>query len=211
MALKDIIKNLFAFNQKDPKNKKEEGTIGTKEISEPNITSSSENEIKAEDLLALLCAKIQESEKLSQQRKVDYENGLSYSYNLTLTNNTTIRPIQEAFTEDYPYLRLGFFLVQTGEKAKKEGGAIEHISSDTSLGKVRSFKGTSKIRIGGSDTPEDLEKRFRKETGLVIKICYNDEAGERYYISNDSSEYKIPIYEINETFKNNGYETADIS
>lgn len=139
------------------------------------------------------------------------ENGLAQSYNQNLLSDITVRRVQENFTEDYPYLRMGFFLVQTGKSADKSGGTISSISSDTLLGKIRSYKYSAKVNISGSDTPETLEKKFRDSTGLVIKICYNDEKGSRYYISKDQSNYTTKIYDLNEKFRKAGYHKADIS
>lgn len=153
----------------------------------------------------------EEEERKKKAAAAAREEGLNKGYIQTLDGDISIRKIQKNFTEDYPYLRLGFFMVQTGQKADREGGTISHINSDTLLGKVRSFRGYCKIRIGGSDTPESLEKKFRSESGLVIKICYNDKDDSRYYIGKDSDYYKKPIYDLNRKFKKSGYMRADIS
>ena len=153
----------------------------------------------------------EEQEIKARTAAAEREEALSKGYRQTLDPDITIWKVQKNFNEDYPYLRLGFFLVQTGQKADKEGGTISHIDSYTELGKIRSFKGECKIRIGASDTPEELEKKFRKESGLVIKVCYNDENDKRYYISKDNKNYKKALYDINSEFKKKGYKLADIS
>ena len=63
----------------------------------------------------------------------------------------------------------------------------------------------SKVVVAKSEStvptlPEQLEKAFRSQFGLVIKICYNDENDNRYYISKSNSEYKLPIGRLNKEF-----------
>lgn len=139
------------------------------------------------------------------------ERGLKNEFYVFLDPEYTIRDMQEKFNDEFNYLRIGVFQVQTGQKADKEGGQISPISENTLFSKVRSYKGDCNIIISGSDTPEDLEKRFRKDSGLVIKICYNDDENRRIYISKGSSLYKEALYDINTLFKDNGYYKAEIS
>lgn len=137
--------------------------------------------------------------------------GLKAGFTYRLRPEGTIRKLQEAFTEDYPYLRIGIYMVKTGEEAKRYGGTISSYDSDTCFGDIRSFKGECTLEINGNDTPKELELYFRKNSGLVIKICYNDENDKRYYISADDDEYNEYIYDINRKFRDEGYERADIS
>ena len=137
--------------------------------------------------------------------------GLKAGFTYRLRPGGTIRKLQEAFTEDYPYLRIGIYMVKTGEEAKRYGGTISSYDSDTCFGDIRSFKGECTLEINGNDTPKELELYFRKNSGLVIKICYNDENDKRYYISADNDEYNEYIYDINRKFRDEGYERADIS
>ncbi len=156
-----------------------------------------------------------EEVRIELQRETDAEaerrRGLADGFTYTLRSNGTIRGLQEAFTEDYPYLRIGVYMVKTGEEANRYGGEITSYDSDTRFGDIRSFKGDCKLEINGNDTPEELERYFRKNSGLVIKICYNDEDDHRYYISKDSENYTMYIYDLNRKFRDDGYEKADIS
>lgn len=148
-----------------------------------------------------------EREEAGNERR----RGLKQSFTYELSDSGTIRDLQEAFTEDYPYLRIGVYMVKTGQGADRDGGKISSIDSDTAFGDIRSFKGECEVEICGGDSPKDLEAHFRKVSGLVIKICYNDEDNHRYYISKDSDWYTEPIYDINCAFRDQGYEKADIS
>lgn len=136
-------------------------------------------------------------------------SGSSFTY--TLRDSGTVRKLQEAFTEDYPYLRIGVFMVKTAQGADRSGGTISSYDSETEFGDIRAFKGECKIRFTPESTPKSLEADFRKVSGLAIKICYNDEDDHRYYISKDNDEYTMGIAKINHIFRQRGYEKADIS
>ena len=153
----------------------------------------------------------QEEERQRRAEIEAREEELDAGFSYTLLSGGTIRELQEAFTEDYPYLRIGVFMVKTGQSADRFGGKISSYDSDTSFGDIRSFRGECKVSIEGRSTPQSLEKQFREVSGLVIKICYNDEEDNRYYISKDQSEYKKHICDINRDFRESGYNKADIS
>lgn len=150
-------------------------------------------------------------EEEARQEKAELEKELQKGFTITLGSDTTIRRIQEWFNEDFVYLRIGFYMVKTGQSADRDGGTITPYDRDMTLSQIRSFKGGGKIRIAGTDTPEQLEKAFRSQFGLVIKICYNDEDDSRYYISKSNSEHKLPIGRLNKEFRERGYNRADIS
>lgn len=149
-----------------------------------------------------------ERERESQRQREAMRNN---SFTLNLCSDVTIRDIQEVFTDEYPYLRIGFYMVKTAKQANTSGGTIESIDSDTYLGNIRSFKSDKRFTIYGKSTPKEIEAGIRSSTGLTVKLGYNDENDERYYISPQSRFYTTAICDINEEFRNNGYQRADIS
>ena len=101
-------------------------------------------------------------EEEARQEKAKLDRELQKGFTLTLCPDTTIRRIQEWFNEDFLYLRIGFYMVKTGQSADRDGGTITAYDRETTLSQIRSFKGSGgKIRIDGTDTPEQLEKAFR--------------------------------------------------
>lgn len=148
-----------------------------------------------------------EKEAAERERR----NTLASGFNYTLRPGGTVRALQEGFTEDYPYLRIGVFMVKTGQAADRYGDTIKSYDRNTTFGEIRSFKGECRVRIEGGSTPKSLEAEFRRISGLVIKICYNDENDHRYYVANDSAEYTTCIYDLNNRFREAGYYKADIS
>ena len=141
---------------------------------------------------------IMKAREEARQRK------LNKGYTLTLRGGTTIRKIQEHFGEDYPYLKLNFYLVKTAQGAKKSK-SISHIDADLTLDQVRSFRGECQIDIYGKSTPQSLEKEFRSKSGLVAKVCYETKEGKSFYISPQNELYTTCLYDINASLAANGY------
>lgn len=140
------------------------------------------------------------------------EELLEWSYTQSLYPELTIRRIQENFNEDFPFLRIAVYMVMTGKDADRKGGTIISIDSEDSLSSVRSYKnGNYEIEISAKDTPDSLERKFRAISGLVIKIGYNDEEDERFYISKNNKEHKMNLCDLSIEFKRRGYNFADIS
>ena len=135
----------------------------------------------------------------------------NYSFTLNLCSDVSIRAIQEFFTHQYPYLRIGFHLVKSAKQANTSGGTIESIDSQTCLGNIRSFKSDKRFTIYGKSTPKEIEEGIRSATGLTVKIAYNGKNDERYYISPQNRFYTTAICDINEELRSNGYQRADIS
>lgn len=147
----------------------------------------------------------------ANRAKENRRKGLNDGFTYTLRPEGTVRKLQEAFTDDYPYLRIGVYMVKTKQSADRDGSTISSYDSDTKFRDIRSFKAECEVSIDGNDTPKSLEAHFRKTSGLAIKICYNDENDERFYIGKDSKYYEMYIYDINKEFKDIGYYKADIS
>lgn len=127
-------------------------------------------------------------------------------FTLSFDGDDEIRTVMKEFNNNLPYLRLGFYMVQTGHGADKKGGSISAYDRDTLFRKIHSFKGGSyDIDIDSRTTPADLEKMFRNDSGLVVKVCYTDDENERYYISKDSDYYKMTLGKLNSLFDSKGY------
>ena len=89
---------------------------------------------------AIMEAERQKAIAEAKAREEARQRKLNEGYTLTLRGGTTIRKIQEYFGEDYPYLKLNFYLVKTAQDAKKSE-SISHIDADLTLDQVRSFRG----------------------------------------------------------------------
>lgn len=135
----------------------------------------------------------------------------NFSFTLFIYGDYTIEGAQRYFTDMFPYLNLGFYLVKTGDYADKHGGTIYPIDSDSQFSSIRAFKGDCDIKISGNDTPAQIESRFRRESGLVVKLGYKDAADNRFYISKDNYLYNKSLADISAEFHLKGYNKADIS
>lgn len=153
---------------------------------------------------AIMEAKRQKVTAEAKAREEARQRKLNKGYTLTLRGSTTIRKIQKYFGEDYPYLKLNFYLVKTAQDAKKSE-SISHIDADLTLSQVRSFRGNCQVEIYGKSTPQSLEKEFRSKSGLVAKVCYKTKEGESFYISPQNKLYTTCLYDINASLAANGY------
>lgn len=153
---------------------------------------------------AIMEAERQKAIAEAKAREEARQRKLNKGYTLTLRGGTTIRKIQKYFGEDYPYLKLNFYLVKTAQGAKKSK-SISHIDADLTLDQVRSFRGECQIDIYGKSTPQSLEKEFRSKSGLVAKVCYETKEGKSFYISPQNELYTTCLYDINASLAANGY------
>lgn len=153
---------------------------------------------------AIMEAERQKAIAEAKAREEARQRKLNKGYTLTLRGGTTIRKIQKYFGEDYPYLKLNFYLVKTAQDAKKSE-SISHIDADLTLSQVRSFRGNCQVEIYGKSTPQSLEKEFRSKSGLVAKVCYKTKEGESFYISPQNELYTTCLYDINASLAANGY------
>ena len=153
---------------------------------------------------AIMEAERQKAIAEAKAREEARQRKLNKGYRLTLRGGTTIRKIQEYFGEDYPYLKLSFFLVKTSQKAKN-GDIIYPIDPDLTLSQVRSFRGNCQVEIYGKSTPQSLEKEFRSKSGLVAKVCFTNQDGKSFYINSQNELYTTCLYDINASLAANGY------
>lgn len=153
---------------------------------------------------AIMEAERQKAIAEAKAREEARQRKLNKGYTLTLRGGTTIRKIQKYFGEDYPYLKLSFFLVKTSQKAKN-GDIIYPIDPDLTLSQVRSFRGNCQVEIYGKSTPQSLEKEFRSKSGLVAKVCFTNQDGKSFYINSQNELYTTCLYDINASLAANGY------
>ena len=150
-------------------------------------------------------AQAEQARKAEQARQAESAAQID-SFTLSFDGNDEIRTIMKKFNKHLPYLRLGFYMVQTGQAADKRGGSISAYSRDTLFKDIRSYRGGSyDVDIDSRTTPADLEKMFRSQSGLVVKVSYTDGENNRYYISKDNSHYKMTLGKLNSLFKEKGY------
>ena len=64
--------------------------------------------------------KRQQEQAEARAREAERERGLSQCFTLTLTRDMSIRSVQRYFTEDYPYLTIGFYLLKNRSRGQSE-------------------------------------------------------------------------------------------
>lgn len=86
---------------------------------------------------------------------------------ITITDQQTIRELQEKFSQTFPFLRLDFFLPGSGSLPK---AALRISDSSINLGSIRRNHTEGEIAISGKDTVHHIEEIFRKRFGLEAQI-----------------------------------------
>ncbi|MDE6467539.1 MAG: hypothetical protein K2L28_01425 [Muribaculaceae bacterium] len=158
---------------------------------------------KADDVIIEHNRKVKEYND-KQEAIASAEADLNARYWMEIDSGTEVRWIQKTFNEWFPYLRLGIFMVKTGQSADRNGDSISSYDLDTTMQQIRSFKSGGRLTIYGRSTPADVEREFRSRFGLVVKVCYTDPNKHRYYISKTASLYKKSLVEIERQFKKEG-------
>lgn len=150
---------------------------------------------------------IKEEERCREREakeKAQLERELNSSMWMEIDYDTEVQWILKTFNEWYPYLRLGIYMVKTGQAADRFGDTISSYDLNTTMRQIRSFKGGGRITIYGRSTPADIEKEFRNKSGLVVKVGYTDPSNHRYYISKGSNMHKMSLVKIEREFKKKG-------
>lgn len=158
---------------------------------------------KADDVIIEHNRKVKEhNDKMEAIARAEAD--LNAEYWMNIHSGTEVRWIQKTFNEWFPYLRLGIYMVKTGQSADRHGDTISSYGLDTTMQQIRSFKSGGRLTIYGRSTPADVEREFRSRYGLVVKVCYTDPDHHRYYISKTQSLYKKSLVEIERQFKKEG-------
>ena len=122
-----------------------------------------------------------------------------------IEGDKTVYDIKKEFNDKFPYLRLGMYTNTDNKRANKSGGTISNLDGERTFDRIPSCRHYGRVEVYTNTTPEKLEKEFKRVTGLEVKVCYTDSDEDRFYISNDSSYYKMTLTDLNEKFEDLGY------
>src|ERR1035437_4710193 len=87
---------------------------------------------------------------------------------IIITDNKSIKEIQEEFQNTFPYLKIGFF-----RHVQKNGGAPvkpQPIPDKMTVGMVRHLHTEGPLNIAGSRSVEEIEKDFQDKFGLAVEV-----------------------------------------
>lgn len=87
---------------------------------------------------------------------------------INITPDRIIKEIQKEFNEEFPFLKIEFFL--KGVRYKAQTKRDESLSKELPLGKVKMFDFKQGWRITGSMTVRELEKTFEELLGLSVLV-----------------------------------------
>jgi len=87
---------------------------------------------------------------------------------ITITDNKSIKEIQEEFQKRFPYLKIEFF-----RHMQKNGGSpvkLQPIPDKMTIGMVRHTHTDGALNIAGSRSVEEIEKDFLDKFGLAVEV-----------------------------------------
>ena len=91
---------------------------------------------------------------------------------IQINDNTTIREIQETFSDFYPYLQLVFY--HKPHKKYEVSGAGELIPPDTIVGEIRKTHISTIIEIQPLYKVRDVEKEFQERLNLPVQVLWKE-------------------------------------
>ncbi len=87
---------------------------------------------------------------------------------MRIKDDMTIRDLQRAFNEKFPYLRLEFYTEP--HEPGKGSPATKQIPPDKKIGEVRLIHTEGDFRIDPKMTVEALERLFAEKYGLYVQV-----------------------------------------
>jgi hypothetical protein len=115
---------------------------------------------------------------------------------LTITNDITLREIQEVFSNHYPYLRLEFF----GKRHKKYESSKEELQIEPNIriGDIKSQLVSGLVEILPTYKVEAVEKEFQTRFGLPVQIMQKE--NEKWIQTTSMDDFTLR--ELNEISRN---------
>ncbi|MBZ5858072.1 hypothetical protein [Flavihumibacter profundi] len=87
---------------------------------------------------------------------------------LNIHDNTTIKDIQESFSDFYPYLRIGFF--KHTHKKYQPSKDNEELPPSEKIGDIKNTHVSAVLEIQPWYKIADVEKEFQQRFGLSVQI-----------------------------------------
>ena len=110
--------------------------------------------------------------------------------------------LQQEFTARFPYLGIKFYTKEEMDKAAK-GEAIQQLDPKLTIGKVRTVKNNTELKIVGQLGVGALGARMLAFYGLDAQVLYH-KAAKRHYTS--GAEDKCTLQELNDKFAAEGHD-----
>jgi hypothetical protein len=111
---------------------------------------------------------------------------------IEITDNTTLKDIQQTFSDFYPYLTIEFF---RKPHKKYEGSDIDdEVMPDQTVGELRRSKAPAFIDIQPHEKVADVERTFQTHFGLSVQVYKRDKDQWQQTIDMDNFTLK----ELNE-------------
>ena len=99
-----------------------------------------------------------------------FKNSFRFSFymEILITDNKSIKEIQEEFQRTFPYLKIEFF--RYVQKNGSSPAKPQPIPDKMTIGMVRHDHSDGTLNISGSRSVEEIEKDFLNKFGLAVEV-----------------------------------------
>jgi hypothetical protein len=108
---------------------------------------------------------------------------------ITISAQTSIKQIQEAFTIRFPFLKLEFFIDANADGIFTANEMIK--DHDKTIGDLTKTALNSAVEIHGSHTITELEQSFKTNFGLIVQVFHN--RNHTWIVSTTSDRLSLEI------------------
>jgi len=108
---------------------------------------------------------------------------------ITISAQTSIKEIQEAFTRRFPFLKLEFFIDANADGILTANEMIK--DHDKTIGELSRTTLTSNVEVHGSHTITELEQSFKTNFGLIVQVFHN--RNHTWIVSTTSDQLTLEI------------------
>ncbi len=108
---------------------------------------------------------------------------------ITISAQTIIKEIQDAFTTRFPFLKLEFFIDANADGIFTAKEMIK--DHDKTIGDLTKTALNSAVEIHGSHTITELEQSFKTNFGLIVQVFHNRK--HTWIVSTTSDQLTLEI------------------
>lgn len=111
---------------------------------------------------------------------------------ITLNTQTSIKQIQESFTNRFPFLKIEFFIDANHDGINTANEMIK--DHNLTLGSLAAQNINTNLELHGTQTINELEQLFKKNFGLIAQVFYK--RNNNWLVTSTSD--KLTLNELNQ-------------
>jgi hypothetical protein len=119
---------------------------------------------------------------------------------IDITDNSTLREVQEVFSNFYPYLRIEFF--HKAHKKYESSDVLDMVDAGKTIGEIKHTHVSGLLEMQPWYKVSDVEREFHLRFGLEVQVLWKDEEVWRQTTGMDD----LTLKELNELGRNSSDE-----